>query len=260
MSVAVKRNPVALALTGIAVAWLIMGDKSTDRDRRDYDRRYGGGERSNRYDERHGSGNHVDDHNRRSGLEGRTGTQPSGRSLGPYPSDAQKRYYSGRDGTPDEAPSWARDVDGREGSSVVSNVRDAASSAGESACGAASSVADIARSASGEVTDTAKSMVGGAQSVAASASDRAAALRERLSEGTENLSEQARDRVIAARENAFHARDAAISYAHQGRDRAVDIFEDQPLIAGALAVALGAALGAALPRSNVNILVTRATN
>jgi len=31
----------------------------------------------------------------------------------------------------------------------------------------------------------------------------------------------------------------------------VDIFEEQPLIAGALAVALGAALGAALPRSRM---------
>ena len=76
-------------------------------------------------------------------------------------------------------------------------------------------------------------------------------MQARLAEGTENLTEEARERVIAAREKAVELRDAAASQARQGRDRAVDFFEDQPLIAGALAVALGAALGAALPRSGM---------
>ena len=59
----------------------------------------------------------------------------------------------------------------------------------------------------------------------------------------------ARARVIAARERAVEARDSAAQYARRGREQAVDLFEDHPLIAGALAVAVGAALGAALPRS-----------
>lgn len=57
--------------------------------------------------------------------------------------------------------------------------------------------------------------------------------------------------MIAARKAAVQARDAAASYTRQGRERATDIFEEQPLIAGALALALGAALGAALPRTRV---------
>ena len=74
-------------------------------------------------------------------------------------------------------------------------------------------------------------------------------LRRRLAEGTEDLSEQARERVIAARESAVRARARAASYGREGRDRAVDMYEEQPLIAGALALAVGAAIGAALPRS-----------
>jgi ElaB/YqjD/DUF883 family membrane-anchored ribosome-binding protein len=89
----------------------------------------------------------------------------------------------------------------------------------------------------------------GARNLAASASDRAAAMRTRLAEGTESLSEEARNRVVAARERAVEARHAASRYGRQGRDRAVDMFEEHPLIAGALAVAVGAAIGAALPRS-----------
>ena len=42
ISDAVKRNPVALALTGVGLAWLMMGNRSGDRDRDRYsDRRYG---------------------------------------------------------------------------------------------------------------------------------------------------------------------------------------------------------------------------
>lgn len=79
--------------------------------------------------------------------------------------------------------------------------------------------------------------------------ERAADLRARLSEGTEHLTEEGRARVIGAREKATRAREAAMSRMSDARDRAVDLFDEQPLIAGALAVAVGAAIGAALPHT-----------
>jgi len=254
VSEAVKRNPVALALTGVGLAWLMMGDKSGGRDRYDRDRRFG---RTDYDDDRHDH-----DHVGRTGLRSRAGSAQQGRTLGPQPGDPSKSYYAGRYGSHEDTPSWARTEDDDDRQGVRSRVRDTASSAGESISGAASSAADTAGNAGSTMTDTAKdaadtvtdavkSVGDSVQNIASSASERAAAFRERLAEGTENLTEEARNRVIAARERAIEARDAAASYARQGRNRAVDIFEEQPLIAGALAVALGAALGAALPRSQM---------
>jgi hypothetical protein len=240
ISDAVKRNPVALALTGVGLAWLMMGNRSGDRDRDRYsDRRYG------RVD-------FGDRNNERSHQRGVTRTEMTGepRTLGPQPGDTSKPYYSGRYAQPENTPSWAREVDDAEPgiasrqSNTASSVADAASSAADTARNAGAAVA-------GAISDVGTSLAEGAQNTAASTSDRASALREQLVEGTEHLSEEARKRVIAARESAIEARDAAMSYAGQGRERAVDLFEEQPLIAGALAVALGAALGAALPRSRM---------
>ncbi|MCQ0091290.1 DUF3618 domain-containing protein [Roseovarius sp. M141] len=254
VSEAVKRNPVALALTGVGLAWLMMGDKSGGRDRYDRDRRFGG---SGYDDDRHDH-----DHVGRTDQRSPAASAPQGRTMGSQPADISKSYYSGRYGSHEYTPSWARTTGDDDRQGVGSKVRDAASGAGDSVSGAASSAAETARNAGSTVADTAKgaadavadagkSVADSAQNIASSASERAAALRERLAEGTENLTEEARNRVIAARESAIEARDAAASYARQGRDRATDIFEEQPLIAGALAVALGAALGAALPRSRV---------
>jgi ElaB/YqjD/DUF883 family membrane-anchored ribosome-binding protein len=57
--------------------------------------------------------------------------------------------------------------------------------------------------------------------------------------------------VIDARARASDARDSALEYVREGRDKASDMFQDHPLIAGALAVAVGAAIAAALPRSDL---------
>lgn len=255
---AIKRNPAALALTGVGLAWLMMGDKSGGRDRYENDRRFG---RSGYDDDR--DGRHDYDQVGRTGLPSRATSAPQGRTLGPQPRNASKPYYSGRYGSYEDTPSWARTDDSDEDrQGVGSRIHDTASSASEGISGAAASAAETARNAGSTVSDTAKgaadagadagkSVADSAQNLASSASERTAALRERLAEGTEHLTEEARNRVIAARESAIEARDAAASYARQGRDRAVDILEEQPLIAGALAVALGAALGAALPRSRM---------
>jgi ElaB/YqjD/DUF883 family membrane-anchored ribosome-binding protein len=80
---------------------------------------------------------------------------------------------------------------------------------------------------------------------------RAAALRDRLSEGTEHFSDEGRARVLDARERAYKAHQATMSRMSDARDKAVDLFEEQPLIAGGLALAVGAAIGAALPHTRM---------
>lgn len=248
VSDAVKRNPVALALTGVGLAWLMMGDKSggrssydrrDDRDRYDDDRRYGRYDRQSSSDS-DGSGD-AGRYAAGAGTPSRTGSTGSRRTLGPQPGNRSKPYYAGRYAQPENTPSWAKtNHDDQDG--IGKRLGDTASDAGSTVAGAAQDAASAA-------SDAGKSVADGARNLASSASDKATAVRDRLAQGTENLSEEARNRVIAARENAIEARDAATSYAHQGRERVVDLFEEQPLIAGALAVALGAALGAALPRS-----------
>lgn len=253
VSDAVKSNPVALALTGVGIAWLMMGNKSNDRDRYDRTRSY----RRSDYDDGRAAN---------TGLPNRPfgSSQSPASTLGPQPGNpagsSSSDYRDGHNSR--DLPSWARDDHDEDPDGIVSRIRGATSDAQESVAGAASAagknareagstVADSVKGAAGAVSDTGKSVAEGAQNLASAASDRAAALRERIAQGTENLSEEARNRVIAARESALKARDAAASYTRHGRDRAVDIFEEQPLIAGALAVAVGAALGAALPRSRM---------
>ncbi|MEB8386738.1 DUF3618 domain-containing protein [Rhodobacteraceae bacterium KMM 6894] len=258
---AVKRNPLALAVTGIGFAWLMMSDRSPGRDRyeRDHydaDPRYGRTDRRDSFDrdksERLALSDDDHDHGDqvgRTGLPNRAGSAGTQRSLGRQPGTPSHRPYAGRYAEPENTPSWVRAHENERG--IGARLSGAVSGAASGVSGAASTAADKARDAAGAVSDAGKSLADSAQGVASSASDRAAALRERLAEGTESLSEEARNRVIAARENAIKARDAAMSYARDGRERATDLFEEQPLIAGALAVAVGAALGAALPRSRV---------
>jgi hypothetical protein len=125
----------------------------------------------------------------------------------------------------------------------------AQSSVSENAKGAADSVSSGAsRVASGiasGASDAASAVSAGASS-AASALSRA---YSGIAEGTENLSEAARVRVIAARERAIIGRQKAKRAVQSGAASAGDFFEDQPLVAGALALAVGAALGGALPRT-----------
>lgn len=272
VSDAVKRNPVALALTGVGLAWLMMGDKSGSGDR--YDRSHG-----YRRDDRNDNDRFDDERVGRTGLPSRNATslQHRARSLGPQPGNSDTEPYGGHRYRRDE-PSWARsdyytDESDDDARGFASKARDAVSGAGQSVSGAASAVVDGARSAGSNMTDSARSagstvadkakgaadavsdagqsVADGAKNLASTATERAAALQERLAQGTENLTEEARNRVIAARKAAVQARDATAFYTRQSRERAADIFEDQPLIAGALALAVGAALGAALPRTRV---------
>ncbi|WP_323790257.1 DUF3618 domain-containing protein [Thalassovita sp.] len=248
---AVKRNPIALALTGAGLAWLMAGDRAPGRDRmgtRDsYDHR-DPRNRTNYYGDR-------DDHSGLPVAAQQHGVIPAGqrRDLGPQPGDPSKPYYSGEVARSGDVPSWARHDDDDDTPGLAQRAGDAASRAGGRVSGAASSagstVAGKAKGAAGAVSDAGHSVASSARDFTSSTADRAAQLRRRLAEGTEDLSEAARERVIAARESAVRARASAASYGREGRDRAVDIFEDQPLVVGALALAVGAAIGAALPRS-----------
>ncbi|RKF12613.1 DUF3618 domain-containing protein [Roseovarius spongiae] len=244
VSTAVKSNPVALALTGVGIAWLMMGNRS--------------GDDPGRVPYRHSHDDLDRDRSRdHATLDTREpASGPRARPVRPRP------LYSGRYGSSHTAPDWARTRDEDDDAGIAQGARDAAANAGNRVADAASglgegardagaSVADKAKSATASARDAGSSALHSAQDMASSASDRAAALRDRLARGTEDLTEEARQRVVRARERALEAREAAADYARRGSDRAVDIFEEQPLIAGALAVAFGAAVGAVLPRTRV---------
>ena len=86
--------------------------------------------------------------------------------------------------------------------------------------------------------------------------DRSKDVAAQLSEGTERMSAEARERVIAARERAILAGESlrraggdVNRRAREGADKAVDFFEDNPLVAGALALAAGALAASSLPRT-----------
>ena len=74
-------------------------------------------------------------------------------------------------------------------------------------------------------------------------------LRNSLFEGTEKMDVAGRERVASARARAYQAQLRTQSYARQGQQRAGELFYEQPLVAGALAMALGAVVGGLLPRT-----------
>ena len=135
---AVKRNPIALALTGVGLAWLMAGDKMQGRDRyvsrddRDYRDTRG---RANYYGVRH------DDHDLPVSAE-QHGVVPVGqrRDLGPQPGDPSKPYYSGDVARTGDVPTWALTEDDDQ-PGIAQRAGDAASRAGDRVSGAASSVA-----------------------------------------------------------------------------------------------------------------------
>jgi hypothetical protein len=244
---AVKRNPIALALTGVGLAWLMMGDSSKRRnsDARDHTR----SDDDSRY-------------NRRSEGNGFQSSHPAsgqnGQDAGAHRSNLT---YTRGDGHSYNTPSWAKS--GTEhNADVVKSARDTAAHLGSTLSGAATSAAETAQDVGDTVGDKAsnltqtasdagKAAVDGAKDLATAASKRMEALQKQLAEGTEHMSAEARKRIVEARETALKARDATMATAKQGQERATDMFEEQPLVAGALAVALGAAIAAALPRSRV---------
>lgn len=240
VSNAVKRNPVAFALTGVGLAWLMMGDRTRPVYRNDdsYDDTAG-----------HRGGDESLQNHRTSRRYGGTGPKaPLGRSLGPQPGDPSKPYYSGQHGDSD-LPNWARRRSDLDEQTTENDDDD--TTMGDRARAASSGISRGVSGATSAAGDTAKSVADSAKDAASSASDRVAFLGSQIAEGTEAFGEEARERIVAARQRAMEAWRATGRYSRQGRERAGDIFEDHPMIAGALALALGSAIAAALPRSRI---------
>jgi Protein of unknown function (DUF3618) len=203
ISSTVGRNPAALALVGVGLAWLLIG-----RDRSSHASKSAGREQ--------------DDND----------TWSTAQSW-------DKRLARSAGIQSDESdPFWLDDdvsVSGGRSSSRRENMRGTESD---------SAVMGTLRSAAGAVGDA---VTGAAGSV----SDAASSLTQRLSHGLEGFSEEAKSRVMAARRAAYDARAASAEAMKKGTRMASNLFEDQPLVVGALAVALGAAVGSALPRTKL---------
>ncbi|SEL36962.1 Protein of unknown function [Roseovarius nanhaiticus] len=263
-----RENPVALAVTGAGLAWLMFGgNRSSDRrDDRDRDRDYRTRDarppatfvRDREWDTDHGHARHFDD-----SAPDRAARRGAGYA-GP------KTVTGGRHPS---APSWARDWDegerrgtasghssdglGAKARSAAEDARDKVASGSSSAAGAVSSAADSVRDSAGNAAETvsdsassaAQRVRDSAGNVWSSASDHANAVQRRLTEGTENLSQEARERIAAARARALDARDEAGRRLNRGADQAADFYDDHPLVVGAVAFAVGAAIAGALPRT-----------
>ncbi len=186
----VGRNPAAVVLVGVGLAWLFLGQ------------------------------------NRRSGQ--RSGSDPwnaktlasNGLSDGPFADEDQ--FWYGYDRSARDGGSFDRVADRRGAAGVSDTVRSAASSVKDSVNDAATGVGQT-------VSD----------------------LTDRLSHGLDDLSDAAKTRVVAARRAAHDARLSTAAAMNRGSRAAVGLFDNQPLVVGALAVALGAALGGALPHSKI---------
>lgn len=218
----VKANPIPLALTGIGLAWLMFGNAQQPQTRQrvsdDFD------------DERYSS---TEQAFRRSREE---------RGLPYAPPTTYESDLSASE------PSWARDDDD-DSASVGDRLSTGVGSVKDTAARGSQSVKDGLASAGSSVGDAAAAAKSTVENAALSTKQGITAAGARLAEGTETLTEEGRKRVIAARQKAVGMRRSAGRSMKQGTDAATDLYDQQPLVAGALALAVGAALGGALPRT-----------
>lgn len=222
VSQTVGRNPMAVALVGVGLAWLFLGQ---DRNRASRDSSDAWNDDAGRRGNRAGYATW----DREGPVSGR------GEDRG---TSAQDPYWYGNDRMTRQRKAEGR---GMSGASRSAGDRWDDLQAGN---GVAGTVQDAAQNAAHAVSDA---VSGAASSVSQAASD----LSNRLSHGLEDLSEEARSRVLAARRAAHDARVASGAAVQKGARAASNFFEDQPLVVGALAVALGAAMGGILPHSRI---------
>ncbi len=274
----IKDNPIALAITGIGLGWLILGSSQkkvvtaygTDRDYADERMRRGADTSLYAPDatprpvgSMAGTGSDS-----APSATGATDGGYAGSASGGYAPPASRGYpspaYGGaaRSGTP--TPSWSyagydrgddyddafdddghyvgASDDGSDGPGLMERIGDAAQGAKDAVTGAATGARD-------RMSATGQSAASGIRDRRQAAARRAEAMRRRLHEGTEELSENARRRVVMARYRAIEARDASMRNLRRGQDRAMAFYEEQPLVVGAMALAVGAAVAGALPRT-----------
>ena len=249
---AVKRNPIGLALTGIGLAWLMMGDRTVqaapygDRYRDD---RIGSGVRDyDRDDDASRSGSRVD--TGRSGSRSYRAYEPSGgssssgsyagssgsggSSYGSGSSGSGSSYpgrssysggssYSGASRSQDNLPSWARDDRGQSDQrGMGAKVGDAMSGARDAMGNAADSVSDAASNAVSSVSDATSGASDRARGLAQSASDTvqdyASSAVSRAQALYDRLSEGTENLSDEARQRVMAARERALDM----RDAAMD--------------------------------------
>jgi len=277
----VKRNPVALALTGIGLAWLMSGkswEESRDavmprgsngyaplpasqrRDSSYAGRSYDAPAGTASYDRP--AGDYSGDY---AGHGGGYGGSASGARTSGFGESPQTSFRY-KNSEPDEDWLYADDDDywDLDDYDDDDSFGDRVSDAGSRAADKASHAADKAGQKAGELRDNAQSAAAGARdrvahgaasvrdgvaSAGQSAAERARRIRRRLSHGLENLGEEARERVVAARWRAVKARRAAARRARQGSDAMARFYDENPLVVGGLALAAGAILAGTLPRT-----------
>ncbi|MEM1387434.1 MAG: DUF3618 domain-containing protein [Pseudomonadota bacterium] len=232
----VKQNPVAVALTGVGLAWLVFG-RSHEPDAP--------------------KARHEPD------------AAPATRVKSAPPrvnEDVASRFAARDQGyqpfttsrtRPVEAftaPSWARhDLDDDDGDDLLDWAGDAWDSATDHAASAARSLRASADDLSAGAEEAAEDAGITARSAAEKAKRRAERMQARLARGTEDMTDAARERVIMARRKAISVADRAQGAVRQGvskgKDGVQNFVQEQPMVAGALAMALGAAIAGALPRT-----------
>lgn len=219
ISNAAKDNPLALTLTGIGLAWMMFGNRSYAQTA------------SNGVD-------HSTPHpTPRAGGAGR---------------DHAVLAASPRTRADFGETAWAirerdADPDGHDDDGIgdrLNEGKDRAAQAADTARGKMAELGEQAKRSGQRSRDT-------FSSAAADTEQRLTRLYRRLAAGTEDLSDAARERIVAARREALVAREKLRSQARTHAQTASNIYEQQPLVAGALALAVGAAVGAALPRTDV---------
>ena len=214
---AARSNPVALALTGVGLAWMIFG--------RGYDPTHSA---KDYYDKRRGS----------------TWDRPS------------KPYYAGTStgtSTGTSASTSASTADRFEsGSGSVATSGSASAghggwktSGGGTWHNSAGSSSHNSKEGSG-MTDGLRQK---AQQWRSRISDGTSSLHDRLSEGTEGFSEEARRRVYDARRRALDAREDASRRLRESSRTVSKGYDKEPLFFGVAAVAIGAGLACLLPRT-----------
>ena len=214
----VSQNPAAVALMGAGLAWLLLSKSRNHRGSDSVGYSAGDRQRDTRSDPR--AENFYRD--------AMSPANPSAQD-GPY-REGERLWFDGA------VPGGHRQVGTRPASAGQGSAPLGQGTLGGMAASIRNGAAEVSAAVSG---------------AADAAVDTAMTLTDRLLHGTEGFSDDAKARVVAARKTAIAASDAMAATLKRGSQTASNLFEDQPLVVGALAIALGAAIGGALPHSRI---------
>ncbi len=249
-----RDNPVALAITGVGLAWLIAGPARKRSTAGTYDRWAATHDRDG-FRDTYGTPNEDEvEVGHSAGAIDRT---PPPRMARPSVGYDRRDYApaTGFRSTGDPMSGSMRGFDDRlasasgdayepSGPTLTERLSSGAEDAMDRVRGAFDSIRERFGSSAPEWARSSDDWMTGSDTT-----DRGASLKMRLMEGTDKMTDAARDRVIAAREAAL---DAQHYLSARGRDYAAtgrDYYSEQPLIGGLLAFGIGAMIGAALPRT-----------